>query len=220
MVELPFDPAETIFFKWFLGNKDFWTRTPAFSRALFNSALAIDSKESIIFFPGWESSLPICALSKISFIFFFISFKVFATSSLVSGSHIISLIPTVQPVNKRKLFIIFWQFPKNSIVFWGLTSVQILWTIPPLEAPTVFLQIIPWINSPFFIWTKLSIKFSLSANSVGVSSLNLVKFNFSGRIKLNICFPDHKGCGFIIHGIGKFLISKSSIHITIFIVCS
>ena len=125
----------------------------------------------------------------------------------------ISLIPTVHPFNKRKLFIIFWQFPKNSIVFCGDTSVQILCTIPPLEAPTVFLQIIPWINSPFLIWTKLSIKLSLSANSSGVSSLNLVRFNFSGRIKLNICFPDHKGLGFIIQGIGKSLISKSSIHI-------
>ena len=212
-VGFPLEPADTIFFKWFLGSKAFCTNFPASWPALLSCSFALYSKESTIFLPGCDSNFPIWALYKISLIFSLIFFNILATSSPVSESHMISLIPTVHPFNKRKLFIIFWQFPKNSIVFCGDTSVQILCTIPPLEAPTVFLQIIPWINSPFLIWTKLSIKLSLSANSSGVSSLNLVRFNFSGRIKLNICFPDHKGLGFIIQGIGKSLISKSSIHI-------
>ena len=59
----------------------------------------------------------------------------------------------------------------------------------------------PWINSPFLISTKLSIKYNFPSHPFGSSSLNFVKLIFLGKIKLTICFHDHKVFDFNMHGI-------------------
>ena len=78
----------------------------------------------------------------------------------------------------------------------------------------------PWINSPFLIFTKLSIKFNFSSHPYGLSSLNFVKLSFLDKSKLKICFPDYKGFGFNMKGLGISNVSNPFIHCIKSIICS
>mmetsp|Transcript_64074 Transcript_64074/g.171453 ORF Transcript_64074/g.171453 Transcript_64074/m.171453 type:complete len:241 (+) Transcript_64074:3802-4524(+) len=115
-----------------------------------------------------------------------------------------SRMPTVKPLCKSQKLTNFCRFEINILHASGPFSIQIMCTKDPDEAPTVFLQTIPVINSPCRIITLWS-----DLEKVGSSPRFLPAIPesrsmlTSGTTSEKICFPVHIGFGRKIAGRGN-----------------